>query len=608
VPVYAIGFGPAIQPAVLEELAAETGGHFYRTPTSEEVAGSFEAVARLLRYQYVLQAISSLPADGAEHRLGVTVEVEGVPAASGEATFVAEPGEVHVRLQGLAEGDTVGGLVTLKPVLSAPAPVVQVDYLLDGARLESVTTGEFAYAWDASEVPLGEHTLTVRATDSAGNRGETELTLTVVQAITVGFVSPRGGRPVGGRVPVEAEVASLAGVAQVKFAVDGSEVAAAVAPPWAFTWDTTALEVTTHTLTAIAYDVKGQWAEASQELWVGMKLGLQGLEEGATVGGRWRLEPTIVAPGEPVEVDYRLDGGLLATMTPPDLGYEWDATTASFGEHTLSMEVTDSEGNQGQLALTVGVTEPVAVALVSPPPERLQDLGREEEVAAEVRALQPVDRVEFAVDGQVIGTVEMAPYRFLWDTTAHATGKHTLTATAYDVLGQSARASQEVWVEFRGSNWGLWLVLVVLIVGVGLAIPVARRRRSRMAVQVAPGAASGAPSAPAAHVRPAAGGRAAAWLVVEQGPEAGRRWPVHSGETTLGRHSMANDIVIPSRQASRRHAAIRADAEGYVYYDVEPTNPTLINDEPVVGSHELEEGDRLLIGDVVLRFTKEGKR
>jgi pSer/pThr/pTyr-binding forkhead associated (FHA) protein len=92
---------------------------------------------------------------------------------------------------------------------------------------------------------------------------------------------------------------------------------------------------------------------------------------------------------------------------------------------------------------------------------------------------------------------------------------------------------------------------------------------------------------------------------VEHGPDVGRRTPVPIGETSLGRSRSANDIVIPSSTASRRHAAIRADAEGCVYYDIEPTNPTLINDAPIVGSHELRDGDRIRIGDIILRFTKE---
>ena len=100
-------------------------------------------------------------------------------------------------------------------------------------------------------------------------------------------------------------------------------------------------------------------------------------------------------------------------------------------------------------------------------------------------------------------------------------------------------------------------------------------------------------------------GPAVAWLIVEQGPEPGRRWPVTLGETSLGRSSASNAIVVPSRTASRRHAVIRADAGGLIYYDIQPTNPTLINGRQIVGSHELREGDRIRIGDVIMRFSKE---
>lgn len=612
VSVYAIGFGGSIKPAVLRELALDTGGHFYRTPSSDEVDESFEAVARLLRHQYVLSYESSLLADAAEHTLGVTVEIEGVAPASDQATFVAEPGEVRVTMRALADGDTVGGQVSLKPDVDAPGEVVQVEYLLDGELLKKATVGDMGYEWDASAVPLGAHTLTVRATDRAGNVGETSLTLNVVEAVVVDLVRPTGERPVGARVPVEVAITALAGVAQVQFEVDGATVATVTTPPWGFTWDTSALKVTTHTLSVAAYDVAGQSARASRELWVGMRLGLQGLADGDLVGGSWSLEPTIVAPAAPTQVEYLLDDIALATTPGDDPGYEWDASAATPGEHTLAMRVVDAEGNTGRLDLSVTVTEPLAVALVSPPEKDLQSLGREVEVEAEVFALQEVDRVEFLVDGQVIETVRAEPYGFSWDTTGFATGKHTLSATVHDVKNQTDTTSLEVWVAFRGSSWGIWAVLALLIVGVGVVVPLARRRRRNMAT--APAEPAGPAAGPPVS-RPVAGpgptpdaGRAAAWLVVEAGPEAGRRWPVSPGETSLGRTRSLNDVVISSSTASRQHAVIRTGAEGCVYYDLKTTNPSLINDELMVGSHELAEGDRIRIGDVILRFTKEGSR
>lgn len=420
IPIYAVGFGLSIRPDVLERLAILTGGHFYQSPSSEEVGASFEAVAKLLRYQYVLRFKSSLQANGAEHILRVTVDVEGVQADA-EIHFTAEQREIIVEMLTFSDGDTIGGIVMLKPRIKAPGDIVQVEYRLDGSPLATVATGEFAYEWDTTAVPPGEHTLTVHVTDSAGNEGDMDLALTVAPPITVAFVAPLEEEleQLSGEVVVEVEVTTLAGVAQV----------------------------------------------------------------------------------------------------------------------------------------------------------------------------------EFAVDDDVVATVKSSPYRFTWDTVSVATGAHTLTATAYDVAGQSDQTRLEVWVVFRGGQVVFWATLAVLLLACGVILPLAVRKRRKMLMQPA---ALPPVSQPAQAVTPVA------WLVVEEGPDAGRRWPVQPGETLLGRSKADNDVVISSRTASRQHAVIRADAENCVYYDLEPTHPTIVNDAPLVGSRKLAQGDHICIGDVVLRFSKEG--
>jgi hypothetical protein len=204
----------------------------------------------------------------------------------------------------------------------------------------------------------------------------------------------------------------------------------------------------------------------------------------------------------------------------------------------------------------------------------------------------------------VVATVESEPYRFTWDTRAVPTGQHTLTATAYDVAGLSDQATVDVWVGFRGGQWALWAGLAILLLAGGVIVPLAVRRRRKMLGDQAVSVFSAVPPQPVSRAEPGGmGAPPVAWLVVQQGPDAGRRWPVSQGETSLGRSRADNAIVIPSRTASRRHAVIQADAETCVYYDLEPTNPTFVNDARVVGSHELAEGDRIRIGDVILRFT-----
>lgn len=324
--------------------------------------------------------------------------------------------------------------------------------------------------------------------------------------------------------------------------------------------------------------------------------------DGETLAGPVTLQSRVVAPGQVSEVTYLVDGNELATASG-DLSYTWNTTGVDLGEHTLVARATDSAGNQGQAQVTVKTVEPVVIDLVAPTAEEAQDLRGEVIVEAQVEALHGVERVAFAVDGEPVAEVASPPYRFTWQTADWETGDHTLTATAYEVNGFRDEASMDVWVGFRGENYGLWVALGVLLIGAGVILPLAIRRRRKM-MQSAPRPEPARPEGPDR----APADRAAAWLVVEQGPEVGRRWPLLPGETRLGRNRASNDVVVPSRTASRRHAVIRAEPGGSVYYDLETTNPTLVNGEPVVGSQELVDGDRIRIGDVVLRYTEEDER
>jgi tetratricopeptide (TPR) repeat protein len=51
-----------------------------------------------------------------------------------------------------------------------------------------------------------------------------------------------------------------------------------------------------------------------------------------------------------------------------------------------------------------------------------------------------IDKVEFAVDDQLKATDSSTPYSFDWDTLAETEGSHTITATAFDAKGRTARA------------------------------------------------------------------------------------------------------------------------------------------------------------------------
>lgn len=69
----------------------------------------------------------------------------------------------------------------------------------------------------------------------------------------------------------------------------------------------------------------------------------------------------------------------------------------------------------------------------------------------------------------------------------------------------------------------------------------------------------------------------------------------------LGRHADC-DLVLHDERASRRHAQVEMGPEGFVLVDLGSTNGTLLNGRQVGRPTSLAPGDRIIVGDTVVRF------
>jgi hypothetical protein len=74
-------------------------------------------------------------------------------------------------------------------------------------------------------------------------------------------------------------------------------------------------------------------------------------------------------------------------------------------------------------------------------------------------------------------------------------------------------------------------------------------------------------------------------------------------EVVIGR-SPDCDLPLSVPEASRRHAAVRSGAAGFVVRDLGSTNGTFVNGERVAGERALRPGDRIEIGSVSLTFCR----
>ena len=96
--------------------------------------------------------------------------------------------------------------------------------------------------------------------------------------------------------------------------------------------------------------------------------------------------------------------------------------------------------------------------------------------------------------------------------------------------------------------------------------------------------------------------------VVDDGLAALRGELVHRNGTrnaVVGRVSIGRigcDLVLPDAKVSKRHAMISPTPDGFVITDLQSTNGTFVNGDPVVLPQPLEHLDRIRLGDTELIF------
>ncbi len=142
-----------------------------------------------------------------------------------------------------------------------------------------------------------------------------------------------------------------------------------------------------------------------------------------------------------VSVAFNADGQPIGSGTLADDGtYNLTWTGATVGSHTLSAVATDNSGTtaaSNPVTITVGPAVPF-VALSYPGAYSAFTVGGS---AVNLQASarpggdnSPVTQVDFAVNGQTIGSCAQAPYVLAWNPAAP--GDYTLVATATDAAGQ----------------------------------------------------------------------------------------------------------------------------------------------------------------------------
>jgi VWFA-related protein len=224
------------------------------------------------------------------------------------------------------------------------------------------------------------------------------------------------------------------------------------------------------------------------------------LADGQTVAGTVDLAVQAIAPAPIASVAYSLNDHLLAEVTTPPYRFEWDTTSLDPGAYRLSVRVVDRAGNQGQVQVTLNIVRPVVVTASTPQTE--VKVGDQVPVTVQVESLAEVVRVEFWLDGELVGSSDTPPYPFSLDSNAYPAGEHLMTVRAEDSLGRKAEAELPLYflatpapapkpwwrrlgigrqdLAIGGTLAATLAILGVNLIGLALTVRGQKRRRQRI--------------------------------------------------------------------------------------------------------------------------------
>jgi len=90
---------------------------------------------------------------------------------------------------------------------------------------------------------------------------------------------------------------------------------------------------------------------------------------------------------------------------------------------------------------------------------------------------------------------------------------------------------------------------------------------------------------------------------VVRGWQEGREYPLLKVDNLLGRDEGADIALFRDKLVEKRHAVIQRNGKRFILHNNEaPAANTRVNDEPVPQFRNLQDGDRIQLGNIVLRF------
>ncbi|GAA5514290.1 hypothetical protein Dcar01_03045 [Deinococcus carri] len=386
-----------------------------------------------------------------------------------------------------ANGATTANPVRVTGTASDNQGVTRVTYALDNgpevnAPFSAGTSANLDFT--LPDLGAGQHTITVKAYDAAGNSSTAARTITVTAgggtgqpgdtvAPTLTLTSPVNGTTTANPVRLTGTASDNQGVTRVTYTLDnGPEVNAPLTAGASVNFDFALpdLGAGQHTITVKAYDAAGNASNAVSTTitvtagggtgqpgdTVAPTLTLTSPANGATTANPVRATGSASDNQGVTRVTYTLDNGpeVNAPLTAgASVNFDFALPDLSAGQHTLVVRAYDAAGNASNAASTTftvtaggGTGQPgdtVAPTLTLTSPVNGATTTNPVRLTGTASDNQGVTRVTYTLDNGTPTDLAITPGQTVnLDTTLPTlpAGAHTLVVRAYDAAGNASNA------------------------------------------------------------------------------------------------------------------------------------------------------------------------
>jgi subtilisin family serine protease len=187
------------------------------------------------------------------------------------------------------------------------------------------------------------------------------------EAPSVAITAPLGSSSVSGVVAVDASASDNVGVARVELQVNGTTVAADIAAPFAFSWDSTGVANGMANLVAVAFDAAGNRGESTTVAvnvanivppvvpdTIAPVVQIVNPVAGAVAGNvSVSVSASDNSGAAGISQSLYIDGKLSAKGSGGTLSYNWNSRKVAAGAHTIQAVATDVAGNSSSASVSV---------------------------------------------------------------------------------------------------------------------------------------------------------------------------------------------------------------------------------------------------------------